>query len=70
MSYKRELRQPKVYDGRKSLYNDRDGIRGDIPKELKESIDSMGNVLDAFNVTYLKKIVFSSMYHVYNINRV
>lgn len=70
MGYKRELKQPKVYDGKPSFFNDREGIRGDIPKELKENLDSMGIILDAFNVPFLKKIVFSAMYHAYNINRV
>lgn len=69
MSYKRELRQPKVYDGRKSLYDDYDKMV-DVPNELNEAFESMGNLLAAFNVPYLKKIVFSAMFHAYNINRV
>ena len=70
MGYKRELRHPKVYDRRKSLYDEYGKINTDVPKELKEYLVSIGNLLEAFNVPYLKKIVFSAMYQAYNINRV
>ena len=68
--YKRELRKPVEYDGRKNLYDEYGKINTDVPNELKEYFVSMGNILDAFNVPYLKKIVFCAMYQAYNINRV
>lgn len=67
MGYKRELRKP--IEREESLFTDRGGIRGDIPSELKESLDEMGGLLEAFNVPYLKKIIYSAMYHAYNIDR-
>ena len=67
MGYKRELRKP--IEEKKSLFTDRGGIRGDIPSELEELLDEMGRFLEAFDVPYLKKIIYSAMYNAYNIDR-
>ncbi len=67
MGYKRELRKP--IEWKKSLFTDRGGIRDDIPSELRESFEEIGRILESFNVPYLKKIIYSAMYHAYNINR-
>lgn len=54
---------------KKSLFTDRGGIRDDIPSELRESFNEIGKILESFSVPYLKKIIYSAMYHAYNINR-
>lgn len=69
MGYKRELRKPLEYDGRKSLFTDLGGIRDDIPAELKDMFKEAGGLLESFGVPYLKRIVYCYMYHAYNINR-
>lgn len=68
MGYKRELHTTPLA-WKKSLFTDRGGIRDDIPSELRGAFDEIGRILESFNVPYLKKIIYSAMYHAYNINR-
>ena len=70
MTIEEYLKRPFKYDGRKSLYDEYGKFNTDVPNELKEHFVSMGNLLEAFDVPYLKKIVFCAMYQAYNINRI
>lgn len=54
---------------KEGLFTERGAMRDDIPAELKESFVDIGNILEAFGVPYLKKIIYSAMYYAYNINR-
>lgn len=68
MGYKRYLHKTPI-EWKKSLFTERGTMREGIPAELKDSFEEIGNILNAFDVPYLKKIIYSAMYHAYNINR-